>query len=76
MNNEANKLEFGDPKYDPMVAESKEFFKKAVPFLEKATEASPDEVNLWIALRDAYGKAGDVENFKMAKAKVQELSGK
>lgn len=75
LNNEANKLEFGDPNYDPMVAQSKDYFKKAVPFLEKATEASPNEVNLWIALRDAYGKAGDVENFKMAKAKVQELSG-
>jgi tetratricopeptide (TPR) repeat protein len=76
LNNTANKLEFGDPNYDKMVAESKDYFKKAVPFLEKATEASPDEVNLWIALRDAYGKAGDVEKFKMAKAKVQELSGK
>jgi tetratricopeptide (TPR) repeat protein len=76
LNNEANKLEFGDPNYEKMVADSKDYFKKAVPFLEKATEASPDDVNLWIALRDAYGKAGDVEKFKTAKAKVQELSGK
>jgi tetratricopeptide (TPR) repeat protein len=70
VNNAANKLEFGDPNYDKMVADSKDFFKKAVPFLEKATEAKPDVVTYWIALRDAYGKAGDVENFKATKAKV------
>lgn len=73
VNNAANKLEFGDPKYDSMVAESKDYFKKAVPYLEKATEAKPDNVTYWIALKDAYGKAGDVENFKKAKAKVAEL---
>ncbi len=73
VNNAANKLEFGDPNYDKMVAESKDYFKKAVPFLEKATEAKPEEVTYWIALRDAYGKAGDVENFKSAKAKVAAL---
>ena len=76
VNNAANKLEFGDPNYDKMVEESKGFFKKAVPFLEKATTAKPEEINYWIALRDAYGKAGDVENFKLAKAKVAELQAK
>jgi tetratricopeptide (TPR) repeat protein len=76
VNNAANKLEFGDPEYDKMVAESKEHFKKAVPYLEKATDAKPDEVTYWIALRDAYGKAGDVENFKAAKAKVAAMQAK
>jgi len=76
VNNAANKLDFGDPKYDSMVAESKDYFKKAVPYLEKATEAKPDNVTYWIALKDAYGKAGDVENFKKAKAKVAELQAK
>ncbi|MCB9224139.1 MAG: tetratricopeptide repeat protein [Crocinitomicaceae bacterium] len=75
LNNQANKLEFGDPNYDKMVADSKDYFSKSVPYLEKAVEASPKDVNLWIALRDAYGKAGNVEKFKEAKAKVQELSG-
>jgi tetratricopeptide (TPR) repeat protein len=70
VNNAANKLEFGDPNYDKMVAESKAFFQKAVPYLEKATVAKPDVVTYWIALRDAYGKAGDVENFKATKVKV------
>lgn len=76
VNNAANKLDFGDPNYDSMVAESKDYFKKAVPFLEKATEAKPEELTYWIALRDAYGKAGDVEKFKEAKAKVAEMQGK
>lgn len=76
VNNAANKLEFGDPNYDKMVAESKEYFAKAVPFLERTVEASPNDVNLWIALRDAYGKAGMKEKFLEAKNKVTELSGK
>ncbi|UKN02306.1 tetratricopeptide repeat protein [Paracrocinitomix mangrovi] len=76
LNNEANKLEFGDPKYDGMVAESKEYFKKSIPYLEQATQASPDDVNFWIALKEAYGKAGEVEKFKEAKAKVAELQAK
>ncbi|MEO9533208.1 MAG: tetratricopeptide repeat protein [Crocinitomicaceae bacterium] len=75
VNNAANKLEFGDPNYDKMVAESKDYFKKSVPYLEQATEAKPEELTYWIALRDAYGKAGDVEKFKTAKAKVAELQG-
>jgi tetratricopeptide (TPR) repeat protein len=75
VNNAANKLEFGDPNYDKMVEESKDYFKKSVPYLEQATEAKPEELTYWIALRDAYGKAGDVENFKAAKAKVVELKG-
>lgn len=75
VNNAANKLEFGDPNYEKLVAESKEYFAKAVPFLERSVEASPTEVNLWIALRDAYGKAGMKEKFLEAKAKVTELGG-
>lgn len=75
LNNEANKLEFGDPKYDTMVADSKEFFKKAVPYLEKAVAATPDDCNFKIALRDAYGKAGDVENFKKMKQEANDCVG-
>ncbi|MEX1001406.1 MAG: tetratricopeptide repeat protein [Crocinitomicaceae bacterium] len=69
--NEANALEFGDPNYDKMTEESKEYFKKAVPYLEKAAEFAPNDCNVWVALRDAYGKAGDVEKFKTTKAKAE-----
>lgn len=67
LNNEANKLEFGDPKYDEMVASSKEYFNKSIPYLEQAVTATPNDCNYKIALRDAYGKAGDVEKFKEMK---------
>lgn len=67
INNQANKLEFGDPQYDKMVAESKEYFKKSVPYLEKAVEANPEECSYKEALKEAYGKVGDVENFKKMK---------
>lgn len=76
LNNEANKLEFGDPKYDALVNESKEFFKKAVPYLEQAVAASPDVCGFLVALRDAYGKAGDVENFKATKQKAADCQAK
>lgn len=64
LNNQANKLEFGDPNYDKMVADSKEYFNKSIPYLEQAVAASPDECTYKMALRDAYGKAGEVEKFK------------
>ena len=76
LNNEANKLEFGDPKYDEMVASSKEYFNKAIPYLEQAVEASPDDCNYKVALRDAYGKAGDVEKFKTMKQEAADCAGK
>ncbi|MBD3638196.1 MAG: tetratricopeptide repeat protein [Crocinitomicaceae bacterium] len=72
LNNEANTLEFGDPNYDSMVAESKEFFKKSVPYLEQAVDASPEECTYKVALRDAYGKVGDVEKFKDMKQKASD----
>ena len=72
--NEANTLEFGDPNYEKMTSESKEYFKKAVPFLEKAAEFAPNDCNILVALRDAYGKAGDVEKFKIAKQKANDCT--
>lgn len=76
LNNEANKLEFGDPKYDPMVAESKDYFNRAIPFLESAHENAPEDVVIMTSLKDAYGKAGQKEKFLEMKAKIEAAQGK
>ena len=74
-NNEANKLPFGDPNYDKYVAESKEFFQKALPFLESAAESEPKDVVILESLKQVYGKLGMTDEFKATKAKIDALKG-
>lgn len=57
--------------YDRMDAESKNLFKEALPFFEKALESSPKDQNTMIALKEIYAKTGDFENSK----KMKELLG-
>lgn len=73
INNAANGLPLGDPNYDKMIEQSKSYFKQSVPLLEKAADASPEDINILIALRDAYGKVGNEEKFTEIKAKIAGL---
>jgi tetratricopeptide (TPR) repeat protein len=74
INNAANKLEFGDPNYDKMVTESKDYFKKSVPLLEQAVLSSPTECGYKEGLRDAYGKVGNVDKFKELKQQAADCN--
>jgi tetratricopeptide (TPR) repeat protein len=55
------------------VAKMKSFYKSAIPFLEKATQLKPDEVNVWNNLGVAYVNAGDHEKGKIAFDKAEQL---
>lgn len=74
-NNEANKLPFGDPNYDKYVAESKEFFQKALPFLESAAASEPNDAVILESLKQVYGKLGMTDEFKATKAKIEAIKG-
>ena len=73
LNNAANQLALGDPKYDTMVEESKGYFEKAVPFLEKAAETSPKDRAVLESLMAAYSKTGSMDKFKEIKARIAAL---
>lgn len=75
-NNIANDLPFGDPAYDKTIAESKEFWGKALPYLEKAALAEPNDLVILESLKQVYGKLSMTEKFKETKAKIAEISGK
>lgn len=73
----ANALPFGSPeyteKYEPMIAESKVYFNKALPYLEQAAVENPTDLVVLGALKDAYGKLGNTEKFLEIKAKIEQL---
>lgn len=73
--NEGNKLPPSDPNAERLVNESKDMFKKALPFLEEAAEAEPKDVIILESLKQCYGKLGMVDEFKATKAKIAELRG-
>lgn len=74
---EANKLTFGTDEYsknyDKLVEESKVYFNKALPFLEKAAEKSPKDLVVLEALKAAYGKVGNTDKFLELKKRIEEV---
>ena len=76
LNNEANDLEFGDPKYDVMIAQSKEIWaKNCLPYLEDAAKDAPDDVIILEALKTVYGKLSMTDKFMETKKRIAELQG-
>ena len=73
--NEGNKLPPSDPKSTQMIEESKAMFNKALPFLEAAAEAEPEDVIILQSLKAVYGKLGMVDKFKETKARIAEIQG-
>ena len=74
---EANKLTFGtdeyNKNYDKLVEESKVYFNKALPFLEKAAEKSPKDLIVLEALKAAYGKVGNTDKFLELKKRIEAI---
>lgn len=74
---EANKLTFGsaeyNEKYEPMIEESKGYFNKSLPYLEKAAEETPNDLIVLEALKAAYGKVGNTEKFLEVKKRIEAI---
>lgn len=75
-NNIANDLPYGDPAYDKTIAESKEFWGKALPYLEKAALAEPEDLIILESLKQVYGKLSMTEKFKETKDKIAAVKAK
>lgn len=63
----------GTAKYNAKKAEMDSYFDKALPYLEKADELTPNDVNTLIALKEIYAKKGNFEKSNAAKAKLEKL---
>ncbi|MCG8577151.1 MAG: tetratricopeptide repeat protein [Flavobacteriales bacterium] len=72
-NNDANKLEFGDPKHDALKEEAKSNFAKSVEYFEKAVEKKPKDKQLLTSLKNAYYQAGEKEKMMEIKKRIDEL---
>ena len=74
---EAEKLQYGTPEYDAsyekMIEESKVYFNQALPYLEAAAVASPEDLVVLEALKAAYYKVGMTDKFMEVKKKIEEI---
>lgn len=70
--NEANKLPLSESKkYDALNAEAKVEFEKAIPYIEKAHNLKPEDVDTANMLIKLYTHTGDYEKGNAIKAKYQ-----
>lgn len=70
---EANKLPLGDPNYDKEKAKADELLIKSTPYLEKALEQKPDDINTLVSLKEIYTRTGKYDKLKEINAKIAEL---
>jgi len=71
-----NNLPLDMPKkeYDKAKSDIDLIFKEAIPYLEKANELKPDDVNTLNSLAQLYARTNQTEKYNDAKAKIKELS--
>ena len=59
--------------YDKLTAEANKYYKLALPYLTKADELQPNDLNTLNSLRQSYSSLGDTENLKIVQKKILEL---
>jgi tetratricopeptide (TPR) repeat protein len=59
--------------YDRLEADANSFYKLALPYLKKADELQPNDLNTLNSLRQIYSSLGDKENLKVIQAKILEM---
>ncbi|MEI6050739.1 MAG: hypothetical protein WCS03_17740 [Bacteroidota bacterium] len=56
--------------YNKLIADANEYYKKAIPFLEKITEINPTNLQTLLSLKQAYSSLGDKEKEKLITEKI------
>lgn len=59
--------------YDKLMAEANRYYKLALPYLTKADELEPNDMNSLTSLRQIYQSIGDTENLKIMQKRILEL---
>ncbi|WP_242205248.1 tetratricopeptide repeat protein [Aestuariivivens insulae] len=64
-----------DKRYEELKEERQQLYKDAIPYLSKALEIDPENINAAKTLMNIYSVTGDTANYKALKAKVETLEG-
>jgi tetratricopeptide (TPR) repeat protein len=59
--------------YDQLTAEANKYYKLALPFLVKADQLEPNDMNSLNSLRQIYSSLGDKDNLKIIQARILDL---
>ena len=59
--------------YDKMIAEANRYYKLALPYLIRADELEPNDMNSLNSLRQIYQSIGDTEKLKVVQKRILEL---
>jgi len=59
--------------YNKLTAEANKFYSLALPYLKKADELQPNDLNTLNSLRQIYSSLGDKENMKLIQEKISVL---
>lgn len=62
-----------DKRYEELKTERQQLYKDAIPYLAKALEIDAKNINAAKTLMNIYSVTGDTANYKVLKAKVEEL---
>jgi hypothetical protein len=62
--------------FDKLIGQANGYYKLALPYLKKADELQPNDLNTLNSLRQIYSSLNDNENAKVIQAKIQALKKK
>jgi tetratricopeptide (TPR) repeat protein len=62
-------------RYDELKEVKNDLYRKAIPYLEKATEVRPDNIELVRTLMNIYSQLGEDSKYKAMKSRFDEMSG-
>lgn len=64
-----------DKRYEELKNKRFELYREAIPYLDKALEIKPKNIDAARTLMNIYSSLGETDKFKAMKAKVEELEG-
>jgi predicted Zn-dependent protease len=71
INDEANKLPLdATAQYEKLKKEADNYLEKALPYLEKATELQPGDVNTLVSLKQIYARTNKTDKVKAVQEKI------
>jgi Tfp pilus assembly protein PilF len=77
INDEATKLPLEETvKFDKLKKEADNYLEKALPFLEKATDLQPDDVNTLFTLKQIYSRTNKPDKVKSVQEKINAIQKK
>lgn len=71
INDEANKLPLdATAQYEKLKKEADNYLEKALPYLEKATELQPNDINTLVSLKQIYARTNKTDKVKSVQEKI------